>query len=229
MKLEKFFTSLVAIAIPISLQTLLQNFVNMLDTIMIGHLGSTEIAAVGLGNQIFFILTMILFGIVSGGGVFISQYWGKHDLNGIRRSLGVMLWLAVIVSSLFTILALAIPHQLLRLFSPDQVGGEYLRLASLSYIITAVSFAFTQAFRCTERVTLPLVCTAVSLFTNAGANYLLIFTAGLGVRGAALATVFSRSIEFLILIIWSYSKKYEACGTPKEMLGLKIESRCPSS
>ena len=70
MKLNGFYSSLVAIAIPISLQALLQNFVNMLDTIMIGRLGSVEIAAVGLGNQIFFILNMILFGITSGGGVF---------------------------------------------------------------------------------------------------------------------------------------------------------------
>ena len=104
MKLKGFYSSLVAIAIPVSLQNLLANFVNMLDTVMIGRLGGTEIAAVGLGNQIFFILNMVLFGIASGGGVFISQFWGKNDLKGIRRSLGIILCLSVVVSSIFTLL-----------------------------------------------------------------------------------------------------------------------------
>ena len=228
MKLKGFYSSLVAIAIPVSLQNLLANFVNMLDTVMIGRLGGTEIAAVGLGNQIFFILNMVLFGIASGGGVFISQFWGKNDLKGIRRSLGIILCLSVVVSSIFTLLSLLIPHQLISLFSPDpaviQVGGDYLRIVCLSYVITAVNFSFTLAFRCTERVKLPLVCTSVSLFTNAGSNYLLIFVAGWGVKGAALATVFSRIVEFLILIIWSYSRNYEACGKLREMLSLKLES-----
>ena len=218
-----FYSSLVAIAIPISLQALLQNFVNMLDTIMIGRLGSVEIAAVGLGNQIFFILNMILFGITSGGGVFIAQFWGKKDLAGIRKSLGLMTLIAFVVSFIFTILCLLIPNQLIRLYSPDpqviQVGGAYLRFVCLSYVPTAISFSITLALRSTERVKLPLVCTSISLFTNLIANYLLIFVAGLGVKGAAIATVISRIIELVILATWSYSHKYEICGKLKELLG----------
>ena len=77
MKFEKsFFKNLVIIAVPIILQNLMQSFINMLDTIMVGQLGATEIAAVGLGNQIFFILNMILFGISSGAAIFIAHYWG---------------------------------------------------------------------------------------------------------------------------------------------------------
>ena len=218
-----FYSSLVAIAIPISLQALLQNFVNMLDTIMIGRLGSVEIAAVGLGNQIFFILNMILFGITSGGGVFIAQFWGKKDLAGIRKSLGLMTLIAFVVSFIFTILCLLIPNQLIRLYSPDpqviQVGGNYLRFVCLSYVPTAISFSITLALRSTERVKLPLVCTSISLFTNLIANYLLIFVAGLGVKGAAIATIISRIIELVILATWSYSHKYEICGKLKELLG----------
>jgi len=218
-----FYSSLVAIAIPISLQALLQNFVNMLDTIMIGRLGSVEIAAVGLGNQIFFILNMILFGITSGGGVFIAQFWGKKDLAGIRKSLGLMTLIAFVVSFIFTIVCLLIPNQLIRLYSPDpqviKVGGSYLRFVCLSYVPTAISFSITLALRSTERVKLPLVCTSISLFTNLIANYLLIFVAGLGVKGAAIATVISRIIELVILATWSYSHKYEICGKLKELLG----------
>ena len=223
MKSKGFYSSLVAIAIPISLQALLQNFVNMLDTIMIGRLGSVEIAAVGLGNQIFFILNMILFGITSGGSVFIAQFWGKKDLAGIRKSLGLMTLIAFVVSVIFTITCLLIPNQLIRLYSPDpqviQVGGTYLRFVCLSYIPTAISFSITLALRSTERVKLPLVCTSISLFTNLIANYLLIFVAGLGVKGAAIATIISRIIELVILATWSYSHKYEICGKLNELLG----------
>ena len=222
MKLNGFYSSLVAIAIPISLQALLQNFVNMLDTIMIGRLGSVEIAAVGLGNQIFFILNMILFGITSGGGVFIAQFWGKKDIGGIRKSLGLMTVIAIFTSVVFTILGLFIPHKIISLYSPDpqviQVGGTYLRYVCLSYIPTAISFSITLALRSTERVKLPLVCTAISLSINVIANYLLIFVAGLGVKGAAIATIIARFIELFILVIWSYSHKYEICGKLKEHL-----------
>ena len=113
MKLKGFYSSLFTIAIPISLQALLQNFVNMLDTVMIGRLGSVEIAAVGLGNQIFFILNMILFGITSGGGVFIAQFWGKKDIRGIRKSLGLMTLIALFVAIVFTILGIFIPYKLI--------------------------------------------------------------------------------------------------------------------
>ncbi|MCQ2573667.1 MAG: MATE family efflux transporter [Treponema sp.] len=222
MKLKGFYSSLIAIAVPVMLQNLLQTFVNMLDTIMIGRLGSVEIAAVGLGNQVFFVLNMILFGINSGGGVFIAQFWGKKELGGIKKSLGIMLTLSLIVSTIFTLLCLLIPHQILHLYSPDpeviKVGGDYLRLVSLSYIVTAITFAYTNAFRCTERVKLPLVCTSISMVTNAVSNYLLIFVVGWGVKGAAIATVFSRVIELLIIIGWSYNRKYEVCGSLKEYI-----------
>jgi putative MATE family efflux protein len=189
---------------------------------MIGQLGSVEIAAVGLGNQIFFILNMILFGITSGGGVFIAQFWGKKDLAGIRKSLGLMTIIAIFTAAVFTILGLFIPYKMISLYSPDQqviqVGGTYLRYVCLSYVPTAISFSITLALRSTERVKLPLVCTAISLSVNVIANYLLIFVAGLGVKGAAIATLIARLIELFILIIWSYSHKYEICGKIKELL-----------
>ena len=134
-----------------------------------------------------------------------------------------MTLIAFVVSFIFTILCLLIPNQLIRLYSPDpqviKVGGSYLRFVCLSYVPTAISFSITLALRSTERVKLPLVCTSISLFTNLIANYLLIFVAGLGVKGAAIATVISRIIELVILATWSYSHKYEICGKLKELLG----------
>ncbi len=216
MKIKDFYKTLFAIAIPITLQNMLQTFINMLDTIMIGKLGAVEIAAVGLGNQVFFVLNMILFGITSGGSVFIAQYWGKKDTDGIKRSLGIMLFLSTVVAAVFTAGSLLIPEYIIGLYSPDaeviKVGSEYLKTVCLSYILFAISSAFVLAFRSTEHVKLPLFTTGCSLVINLVFNYLFIFVFNWGVKGAAFATVISRAVEFFIVIFISYSRKYEACG-----------------
>ena len=61
---KNFLTTLFTIALPIMLQNFLSAFVNILDTVMIGKLGTIELAAVGLGNQLFFLLNLILYGTV---------------------------------------------------------------------------------------------------------------------------------------------------------------------
>ena len=231
--LPGFYSTLFTIALPIVLQNFLQTFVNILDTVMVGRLGATEIAAAGLGNQIFFILNMMLFGISSGGAIFVAQYWGKKDIAGIRRTLGMTLALSFALSLVFTAAALFFPHELISLYSSDDrviaLGGRYLRCVAWSYPMLALSFAFQLAFRATEHVRLPTVSTAVSFFVNAGFNYLLIFGASasvfgvslnvpaMGVEGAAVATVISRFVELVITVGWSYSKKYEACGRFAEL------------
>ena len=176
---KKFYKTLFFVAVPITLQNLMQSMVNMLDSIMVGQLGSLEIAAVGLGNQIFFILNMILFFISSGGSIFIAQYWGKKDVANIRKTLGLMISFSLIISALFTVAALFFPKLLISFYSNDpkviEVGGQYLRLVAISYPITAISFVVSQAFRSTEHVKLPMVATMISLVVNGIFNYLFIF------------------------------------------------------
>lgn len=226
--LPGFYKTLFFIAIPIILQNLMQTFVNMLDTIMVGQLGAAEIAAVGLGNQIFFMLNMILFGISSGGAIFITQFWGKKDLDGIHKTMGIMLTFSTIVSLIFCIAALIIPEILIGFYSKDEVviqfGAKYLRAVAPSYVIMAIGFPFQLAFRSTEHVHLPMICTGISFAVNAIFNYILIFgfsfdlfgiifsLNGMGVTGAAVATVIARTLETFLLIAISYSKKFEAAG-----------------
>ena len=226
-----FFHTLITIALPIILQNLMQSLVNMLDTIMVGQLGSVAIAAVGLGNQIFFLLNMVLFGISSGAAIFVAQYWGKKDIAGIRRTLGLALTLATVVAALFTVAAIFAPYFLIGLYSKDSAvvesGGRYLRIVALCYPVTAISFVFAQGFRSTEHVRLPMVATLISLVANGILNYLLIFGIGffpeLGVLGAAVATVISRSVEFVILIAVGYRKNYEVAAGFKEFFSYRLD------
>jgi len=231
--IPEFYKKLFLIAVPITLQQFMQNFVNMLDTIMVGQLGAVEIASVGLGNQIFFILNMILFGIVSGGSVFIAQFWGKKDIAKIRQTLGIMLFFATGVSVFLMVAALSVPQFLIGFYSKDSIvintGAKYLKSVCLSYPITAIGIAFSFAFRGTEHVRLSMISTLISVIFNALFNLILIFglnfsfagisfsVPAMGVVGAGIATLISRLIETLFILTYSYLKQYEPCASPKEL------------
>ena len=224
-----FLAQLFTIAVPMILQNFLTSFVNMLDTVMVGQLGATDIAAVGLGNQVFFVMNIMMFGICSGGSIFIAQYWGKKDLSGVHRTMGIMFSGSLVISLLFWLAATLVPEICLKIYSSDaeviRRGSEYLRFVSPGYVFFGLSFAFGQGLRSTERVKLPMIATGVSVFVNCVLNYLLIFGVvvngfqlfpRLGIKGAAIATVISRIVEFLIVVIVSYSKKYEAASRLSE-------------
>ncbi|MBR1403157.1 MAG: MATE family efflux transporter [Treponema sp.] len=227
--LAGFYKTLFSIAIPIILQNLLQTFVNMLDTIMVGRLGAVSIAAVGLGNQIYFMLNMVVFGISSGCSIFIAQFWGAWDFKGIRKAFGIMLTLCFTVSLVFLAGGTLIPEKLLHLYSTDAAvlheGTRYLRIAALCYPLLAISFSCQMAFRSTEHVVLPMVTTAISFVMNVSLNAIFIFGCAplgiprMGVVGAALATVISRAVEMIITLSVGIARKYEAVGTLKELFG----------
>lgn len=203
---------------------------------MVGQLGTIDVAAVGLGNQIFFIMNLMVFGIVSGGSIFVSQYWGKKDLANIHKTTGIMLAGSIFISLLFTVAGIFAPEFCLSLYSKDREviarGAEYLRIVSPSYIFFALSFAFATAERSTEHVKLPAIATIVSVLLNAGLNYIFIFGVKIngiqlikpyGILGAAVATVISRIIEALIVFVFAYARKYEVAVHPKNFFGQNKE------
>ena len=192
---------------------------------MVGQLGSVEIASVGLGNQIYMLLNMVLFGISSGGAIFIAQFWGKKENSGIWKMEGVMFSFSMVIALIFTFASVFFPKFLIGLYSKDfqviEIGARYLRIVAFSFPFFAMSFAFSMALRSTEHVKLPMVATMISLVLNAILNYLLIFGIGffpsLGIVGAAIATCISRIVECFILFIVAYSKKYEVASSVKNL------------
>lgn len=222
----EFTSDLVRIAVPIAAQNLIISGVNLVDTVMVGSLGSPAIAAVGLGNQVYFLLLLFLFGIGSGAAVFTAQYWGKGDVAGIRRTVGLSLAVGFVVASVYTCLAVAAPAFTLGLYTADQevirLGAPYLRAVGLSYLATAATFVFSLALRSVERVRLPLWGTAAALTVNVVLNYALIFGhfgfPALGVLGAGIATAVARWLELLVVVGGSYARRYPPAGTLAEFL-----------
>ena len=213
---KQFFRLLFALAIPIMLQNMVTSMVNTVDTIMIGRLGTVAIAAVGLGNQIFFLYTLLLFGICSGGGIFTAQFWGRKDIAGIQKNMGCTLTLALTAALVFTLAAALIPEKLIGFYSRDEAviaaGTAYLVRLSPAFIPFGISMVFIFTLRSVEKVKLPFVATVIALSFNVVLNYLFIFGAGpipaMGVKGAAITTVISRLIETAILVAVTYVRKY---------------------
>ena len=224
---RQFFRSLFVLAIPIMLQNLVNSMINLLATVMVGRLGTVEIAAVGLGNQIFFLYQLFLFGVCSGGSIFTAQFWGKGDIAGIRKTLGFCVTLSSIWAVLFTLAAVIIPDKLIGFYSKDEevimAGAAYLRILAFSFFPFALSFAFVLSLRSVEKVRLAFVSTGIALGINAVLSYFFIFGIGpvpaMGVTGAALATVISRLFEAVFVVSVSYAKKYVLAGSLGEFLG----------
>jgi putative MATE family efflux protein len=227
---KTFYKNLFTIAVPIMLQNLVNAFVNMVDTVMIGRLGTVEIAAVGLGNQVFFLYSLTLFGICSGGSIFTAQFWGKKDIGGIRKNTGFCITLNLTVALGFTLAALLVPEGILAIYSRDErvirAGARYLKNLAPAFIPFAVSQVFILTLRSIEQVRLPMITTVIALSVNIILNYLLIFGFGpvpaMDVAGAARATVIARLVEVIILVWVSYARKYHLAGGLRELLGFRL-------
>jgi len=226
-----FLKKAVRIALPVAMQGMLNTIVNLVDTMMIGALGATAIAAVGLANKVFFVFTLLVFEIVSGSGVLAAQYWGNGDIKNIKKVVGLALTLAVAASIAFLVPAVVCPEAVMRIFTASedaiQVGAGYLTIVALSYPATAVSNTFVAMLRATGRVKAPVVISSCTIFINIFFNYTFIYgnfgAPAMGAAGAALATLMARLAEALSIILVVYLGKAPVAARFKEMFGYSRE------
>ena len=206
-----FWKSAMRLALPISLQNILVSSFALVDTIMVGALGSTALAAVGMAGQWSWLLNLVLFGFNSGASVFIAQFWGVKDTGSIRKSFGLATVSALSAAMLFTIIGLGAPGVVLRFFTQDaetvELGVSYLRIAAFSYVAIGLNNLLATLLRSTEDAKLPLYASTVSVAANAALNALFIYGLKMGVRGAALATAISSWISPVLLFALSMKKK----------------------
>jgi putative MATE family efflux protein len=216
MRIDREYTSnLLRIAVPITTQNFLTSLLNVIDVTMLGQLGEISVAAVGLANQIFFLLMLMLFGTNSGVGVFTAQLWGKRDLVNVRKVLGIGLMIGLTGSFLFTLLALLFPQAALSFYSTDPqviaTGSSYLRIVGWAYMITAVTFAYSSVLRSTGFVRVPMLVSVSALSIKTLLNYCLIFGhfgfPVMGVQGAAISTVIARLLELTAILTITYWRR----------------------
>jgi putative MATE family efflux protein len=227
---KEYFQRLFKIAIPISLQFLLTSSLNLISVTLIGQLGESAVAAVGLANQIFFLLNLLLFGISSGSAIFTAQLWGKRDILNIRRVLGLSLTLGITASLFFFIISQFAPEWALSIYSQDQqvieLGAQYLQIIGWSFIFFAVTLAYASSLRSVGEVRLPLIVTVTALSLNTLLGYVFIFgklgLPELGVAGAGWAALIARIFECLALLVLVYRLNKPPAAKISELLSYKL-------
>jgi len=227
---KKFLNTMLKLASPIILQNLVFSSLNLVDGVMIGQLGESAVAAVGVANQVFFLVSLLFFGIGSGSAIFAAQYWGQKDTKRIQSVLGLSLLMSISGALIFSLVAILFPVQVISIYSKDPAvisqGSTYLQIVAFSYVITAITNNFAFILRSIENVKLPLLTSLVALSLNTVMNYGLVLgnfgLPSLGVKGAAIATIISRLIEVVFLLVLIYRKKLPVAAKLRSLLNFKI-------
>lgn len=197
---KKFYQTVLKIAVPITLQSLLQSSFSVVDQVMTGQLGSSSIAGIGLGSKFASVFSVLASAVGTVAGIMIAQYIGKKDQREVSRSFFVNFFLAIGIAVVFSLLCGIFPEQIMNLYTSEtetgRIAAEYLRILAASYLPMAVSMLLSTLLRCMEAASLPLYASMFAAAANTGLNYVLIFGKlgfpGMGARGAAAATVISQ-------------------------------------
>lgn len=220
---KAFYKMVLVLVIPMIIQKGVTNFVSLLDNVMVGRLGTEQIAGVAIANQLIFVFNLCMFGAISGVGIFTAQYYGTKDMDGVRSTLQ----LKILITTILTVIALAIlltqGSSLIKLYllgettcgdldAAFQYGKEYLFIILIGLIPFALSQCYSSTLRECGETVLPMIASVIAVITNLILNCFLIFglcgAPALGAKGAAVATVVSRFVELSVTLFWiAYHKK----------------------
>lgn len=216
---KAFYKKYIMIALPMIIQSAITNFVSLLDNIMVGKLGTEQMAGVAIVNQLFFVVMLANFGIVSAGGIFGSQYFGQQDHEGHMYTFRFRLYASIFASILATVILYLFGGDIISLYltetdNPDSIEAthafamQYLFIMFIGWIPFAITQAYASTVKETEQTFVPMIAGLCGIAANALLDWILIFGIGpcpaLGVKGAAIATVISRIIEMSIVVIWAH-------------------------
>ena len=217
---KAFYLMLMSVAVPIMVQNGITNFVSLLDNIMVGRIGTEPMSGVAIVNQIIFVYYLCLFGGLSGAGIFTAQFYGYKDDRGIRHTFRYKLWMGLIITAAAIVIMSVFGKDLVGLFlNESSSGGDleatlryalgYMRIIFFSMPLVFISCTYSSTLRECGETMVPMYAGLAAVFVNLAFNYLLIYGKlgfpRMGVYGAAVATVISRVVEMMILIVWLHT------------------------
>lgn len=208
---DNFMRQLTALVIPIAFQQFMTALVSASDAFMLGFLSQNAMSAVSLASQVMFVYTLFLFGITAGTSIFSAQYYGKGDKKSVEKILGISLDFSLIISVIFTVLALTVPQFLMRIFTSDSelidLGAGYLRIVAFTYTLLGISQVYLTVMKNCGQAGKGAVISAVSMCMNIALNALFIYVLKMGVAGAAFATLISKIFEFAWAVLEMLRKR----------------------
>ncbi len=231
---KEYYRQLLRFALPIVAQNFVSASLNMIAVILIGQLGEVSVAAVGLANQVWFLLNLVLFGVVSGASIFLAQLWGKEDVPNIRKVLGLTVKLGLTAAAFFWVISHFFPQAALKIYTNDpaviELGSRYLKILCWSFGFYALTATFSTASRSTGNVRLPLVVSASALALDVLLAFVLIFGVkwlgipALGVEGVAIAGLIARVLECTTMLFMVYrDSKSPIAASLRDIFGFDLK------
>jgi len=222
---KAFQKKLWTIALPITLQSLLYSFLGLVDILMVSQLGEAEIAAVGLGNKVFFFNLLMMVGVSHAGGVLAAQYYGAKELSGLRRSLVTSLLISLLITLPFVLFYTLSPSTVTGLASSDiellNYADQYLQITAYSFMFIAVVLPLETALRSAGDTKTAMNISFLVLPLNAFFNYIFIFghwgLPAMGVEGSAWGTFLARAIQMLLLMLFIAKKRTFVIASVEEV------------
>ncbi len=221
---RNFYKMVLMIAVPIMVQNGITNFVSMLDNIMIGQIGTEQMSGVSIVNQLIFVYNLCIFGGVSGAGIFTAQYFGQKNYEGVKNTTRFKIWLTIFLTLSAIVLFLVKGDSLIRLYLQGEgtkesientliYGRQYLQIMLVGLPAFMMVQVYASMLRECGKTVLPMKAGVVAVVVNLVFNYLLIYGKfgfpTLGVKGAAIATVLSRYVEMIIVILGTHKNEEE--------------------
>ena len=219
---KAFYKEIFVVATPIALQLLITALVNTLDTFMIANYGgTTATAGVAIANRFFNTFNMIIMVMAFSCSVFIAQYFGAKQNHRVKQIFGISIILTFLAALIALLLALIFNDSIIHIFTSNfdtfLSGSVYLRIVAFSFIPYAFSAAMTSTLRPLKMTKIPLYSAILAAISNALLNYILIYGklgfSPMGVQGAAIATIISRVLEALFLLVYFLKVKPLFHGT----------------
>lgn len=219
---KAFYKMVFAVAIPILVQNVITNFVNLLDNIMVGKVGTEQMSGVSIANLLLFVFNLAIFGATSGVGIFTAQYYGSKNEKGMQHSIRASMYWGLAILAVGIIMFGAAGKALINFYLTDNgtegdivatlgYGTSYLTIMVIGLPAFVISQVYAGTVRSTQKTLPPMVAGLIAVAVNLFLNYVLIYgklgAPTLGVKGAAIATVTSRYVEMIILIIWCHVSK----------------------
>lgn len=208
---KELYRDLFVIVLPIAFQNLMTSLVSASDAFMLGFLDQDALSASSLATQVAFVHSLFCNAFVYGCNVLAAQYWGKKDFRTVEQVLAVTMRYSLLIGLLFTLLTGFMPVHIMKIFSAEEniilEGAKYLRVVSLSYLLTGFSQAYFGIMKICDRAKLSSVIGSAAVVLNIILNYYFIFIAGMGIAGAALATVLAKVFESVFIMIIMLRKK----------------------
>jgi putative MATE family efflux protein len=214
-----FYRVVFAIVVPIIIQNSVSNFVNLLDNIMVGQVGTAQLSGVAVANQLLFVFNLCVFGGLAGPGIFGAQYYGAGDMEGLRNTFRIKLWIAASILLISLAIFIGWGDRLILNYltgEGEAAAAEAILESGRAYLgimlIGLFPFALTQSYSGTLReageTMLPMKAGIAAVLTNLCGNWILIYGnlgfPAMGVEGAAIATVLSRFVELAIIVVGTH-------------------------